>query len=137
LERLNPQYVRFRRLKAGPGRTAEYRSTTLQAIEELDASGDIVWRNDRYGAIYAVDRPTLLAQLADAIPIVQLGQVDAITALIRATPGARWYVVELTCAREQAARRVAERGDVDRDERMSAWDDTEPAPRAAITIDTT
>ena len=42
--------------------------TTVNEIDSLVASGDIVWRNDRYGATYALDRKELQVLLAGQCP---------------------------------------------------------------------
>ena len=110
--------------------------TSVEAIDALDARGDIVWRNDRYGSTYAVDRPGLLEQLTDSLPVVQVGQPEAIAAIEEATPGIRWFVIALHCSRDLAARRIQERGEEDLEERLSAWDETESLAWADAIVDT-
>src|SRR5258705_9469399 len=136
LEQLDRRYVAFRRLKTGQGRRCGYRMTSGETIDALDARGDIIWRNDQYGSTYAVDRPGLLAQLADSLPVVQLGQPEAIAAIEEATPGTQWFVIALHCSRDVAARRIKERGDQDLDERLSVWDGTESLAWADAIVDT-
>ncbi|MDO3687683.1 hypothetical protein [Micromonospora sp. C28ISP2-4] len=70
----------FRRLKAGPGRTAGYRMTTADKLKELRSRGEVAWENDRYGARYIVDRPALRRDLTDYVPVVHLGQTEAVDA---------------------------------------------------------
>jgi guanylate kinase len=102
LHRLDHRYSLFRRLKVGAGKTAGYRMTTDAALRELRKSGDLIWENSRYGAVYAVDRPALLGHLAAGSPVLHLGQVEAIDAVIKATPDAHWTVVYVWCPREIA-----------------------------------
>ncbi|MEV4758943.1 kinase [Micromonospora sp. NPDC049559] len=137
LHALNGRYELFPRLKAGPGRTAGYRMTTPDALNELRDRGEIVWENHRYGATYAVDRPELVARLARQIPVLHLGQVEAINAVIQATPEARWTVAFLWCPRETAEIRIKERGTGDTAERLKAWDETKHiTAEADLTINT-
>ncbi|WP_344833570.1 hypothetical protein [Actinocorallia longicatena] len=109
---------------------------TEQEIEQLRASGGIVWENGRYGAVYVVDRPALRESLDDGFPVVHLGQVEAVRAVVEAVPGAAWLVVSLWCPRDVAAARVVGRGSTDLDARLRAWDETEPLPDADLTINT-
>jgi guanylate kinase len=105
----DPRCELFPRLKAGPGKADTYRLTTREHIASLRADGRIAWENTRYDALYAVDTPELIERLARGIPILHLGQVPAIDAIRRATPGALWLVVALWCARDLAERRLMER----------------------------
>lgn len=134
--RRSSAYVPFRRLKAGTGRTAEYRMTTLAEIDALDARGEILWRNDRYSSTYAIDRSELLSQIAKAVPVVHLGQPEAVSALVAATPEVRWYVIALHCPYEVAVQRMRNRGDADLEARKAAWLETPPLSQADLTIDT-
>lgn len=136
LHELDPSYVLFRRLKAGPGRTGGYRITTPEHIKELRDRGDIVWENHRYHATYVIDRPSLVERLHDHVPILHLGQLEAIDAVIRATPAARWLAVYLWCPRDIAAVRIAARRTRDDTDRLHAWDQTTPLPDAHLTINT-
>ena len=70
LGKLDKRYVLFPRLKAGAGKTAGYRLTTESTVDILRAKNEIVWENRRYGAIYVVDQPSLLQQLADHVPVL-------------------------------------------------------------------
>ncbi|HYZ09566.1 MAG TPA: kinase [Pseudonocardiaceae bacterium] len=136
LHKLDARYVLFPRLKVGGGRTAGYRITSDATLRTLRAHGDIIWENHRYGATYVIDRPTLLAQLNDHIPVVHLGQHTAIGAVVRATPAARWLIVSVWCPRHVAKERLSARGTNDTATRLCAWDDTPPLPDTDVTIDT-
>ena len=136
LRGLDPRYVLFPRLKAGTGRTTGYRMTTESVVNTLRAEGEIVWENRRYGATYVVDRSLLLKQLADHIPVLHLGQVEGINAVVSATPGARWLVVYVWCPRDVAANRMLARGTENVNARLRAWDETKPIHQAHLTINT-
>lgn len=136
LSDLDPAYRLFRRLKAGPGRTGGYRMTTAEHVDQLRAAGHVVWENHRYGAVYVVDRPTLEADLAGHVPVLHLGQVEAVQAVKSSVPQAHWLTVHLCCARQVAAERITARATGDTDARLQAWDETPPLPDAGLTIDT-
>ena len=137
LGKLDARYCLFPRLKAGPGRTAEYRLTSLDHINSLRTHGDAVWVNERYGAVYAVDRP-YIRELVDAgrVPVLHAGQRQAVDAIVAALPDARVTRVSLTCPRIVAERRISDRGMGDAAERLAAYDATESFPDADLTIDT-
>ena len=125
LTRLRPDYRLAQRLKAGPGRTTGYRLTTVEEIDALTAAGHVLWRNNRYGATYATDRPHLDALLqAGLVPVLHLGQPAAIDAIVAAAPDITWTVVELWCPREVAAARIADRETGDTSTRLAAYDQT-------------
>lgn len=134
--RRSRRYVPFQRLKAGTGRASEYRMTTLAEIDQLDALGQILWRNHRYGSTYAIDKATLVALAANAIPVVQLGQPEAVAALANATLDIRWYVIALQCPYDVAVQRMRDRGDVDLDAREAAWRETQRIAEPDLTVDT-
>ncbi|MDN3357799.1 guanylate kinase [Actinomadura sp. DC4] len=136
LHRLDPRYGLFRRLKAGAGKTAGYRMTSRAALGELRESGALIWENSRYDAVYAVDRPALLDHLAAGYPVLHLGQVEAIDAVIKAMPDANWMVVYVWCPRDIAEKRLTARNPVDVEDRLKAWDQTVPIEGADLTIDT-
>ncbi|MFF0173184.1 phosphotransferase-like protein [Micromonospora profundi] len=136
LHQLHDQYQQFRRLKVGQGRTAGYRMSTDAELASLHASGGVVWENRRYGSVYVIDAPGLRQQLYRQIPVVHVGQVDAVDAVSTAFPDVRWTVVALTCPRDVAERRIVERQTGDSAERLRAWDETETIPTADLTIDT-
>ncbi|MEU6420226.1 AAA family ATPase [Streptomyces spiralis] len=123
LARLRPEFALFQRLKAGPGRTAGYRLTTAQHIEELAHAGEILYRNSRYDAEYAIDRGEVSALVdADRIPVIHMGQVDGVRA-VAAFP-INWVQVLLWCPEETTRRRCAGRGDKDLDARLKVWHET-------------
>jgi guanylate kinase len=136
LHELDGRYVLFPRLKVGAGKTAGYRMTNTAAVEALRVSGEVIWENRRYDAIYVIDRPTLLARLRDHIPVLHLGQPDAIVAVVTATPDASWLVAALWCPRPVAEQRLRTRGTGDLDDRLRAWDETPPPPQSVPTINT-
>lgn len=136
LQRLDPHYSLFRRLKVGGGRTAGYRISDAAHIADLRARGEVIWENARYGALYAVDRPGLLDALAHGVPVIHLGQVPAVTAVKSSIAGTRWLVVALRCSRKTAQERIRARGTGDDIDRMQAWDETEPLQCADVVIDT-
>jgi len=135
LAAIDPAYQLFARLKAGRGRTSGYRMTTPDHLDALEAAGGIIWRNQRYGATYVIDRPGLDQALTVGIPVLHMGQPDGIHAVTDATPSARWLVVYLWCPRDIAAHRIAERATGDTADRLTAWDQT-PRVDADLTIDT-
>lgn len=133
LTALDPTYQHFYRLKAGTGRTSGYRLTSAESIETLRARGDVLWENSQYGALYVVDRPALCANLFYCVPVVHVGQLDAVTAISSAVPDAHWAVVHLWCPRPIAEQRLAARGDgVDVSERLRVWDATPPLTGASV-----
>lgn len=121
---LNPVYGAFTRLKVGSGRTRGYRMGSADQLAELEAHRDVIYRNDRYGNIYIVDRPGLVQAMEnEQIPIVHLGQVAGLEAVLEGFP-ASWASVLLWCSRESTALRSEGRGDNDTEARLAAWDAT-------------
>jgi guanylate kinase len=120
----DPRLAAFARLKIGEGRSQGYRMGTPEQLCQLEAAGDIVYRNDRYNSVYLVDRPGLDTAFADGgTPIVHLGQIAGITALLTGYPAA-WLTVRLDCPREVTKQRSTGRGDTDTPARLAAWDAT-------------
>ncbi|MET9077876.1 guanylate kinase [Streptomyces sp. NPDC004232] len=142
LAELSPRYVQFARLKVGTGKSAGYRMGTAEQLRALEASGGVVYVNARYGNTYVLDRPGLDAVFAAGVPVVHLGQVDGIRALVDGY-AATWAIVLLWCPREATAERSVGRGDSDTAARLAAWDatreDLNAHPGAAwdLTVDTT
>jgi guanylate kinase len=142
LTELNAKYAQFARLKVGTGKAAGYRMGTAEQLHQLEAAGDVVYANARYGNTYAIDRPGVDAAFAAGVPVVHLGQVNGIRALVNGYP-ADWSVVLLWCPREVTGQRSAGRGDSDTEARLSAWDatredlETHPGTAWDLTVDTT
>lgn len=139
---MSSKYAQFARLKVGTGKSAYYRMGTAEHLRELEAAGDVVYANSRYGNTYVLDRPGLDVAFAAGVPVVHLGQVDGIRALVDGYP-ANWTVVLLWCPREVTAQRSAGRGDTDTTARLAAWDatredlDAHPDLAWDLTADTT
>ncbi|MEU0166811.1 guanylate kinase [Streptomyces iakyrus] len=125
LTELDARYVPFTRLKIGNGKTKGYRMGTPEQLAHLEARGDVIYRNDRYGNIYVVDRPGLeQAMEGGRTPIVHLGQMVGMEQVTTLFP-ARWIRVLLWCSKETTALRSPQRGDTDTAARLSAWDATQ------------
>jgi guanylate kinase len=125
LSELDTRYVPFTRLKIGNGKTKGYRMGTPEQLANLEAHGDVIYRNDRYGNIYVVDRPGLdRAMEGGRTPVVHLGQMVGMeqVANLFAAP---WVRVLLWCSKETTARRSQQRGDPDTAARLAAWDATQ------------
>jgi guanylate kinase len=139
---LHSRYGQFARLKVGSGKSTGYRIGTTEHLRELEAAGDVVYANSRYGNTYVVDAPGLDDAFAAGVPVVHLGQVDGIWALLEGY-AADWSVVLLWCPREVTAKRSAGRGDGDTTARLAAWDatrkdlDAHPGMVWDLTVDTT
>ncbi|MEU1516270.1 guanylate kinase [Streptomyces sp. NPDC005811] len=123
LTRLNCRYALFERLKVGSGKRVGYRMGTAEQLLALESAGDVVYANRRYGNTYAIDRPGLDSVFEAGVPVVHLGQVDGIRALVDGY-AAGWSVVLLWCPREETVRRSAGRGDRDTSARLAAWEAT-------------
>ncbi|CUW33333.1 phosphotransferase-like protein [Streptomyces reticuli] len=142
LNQLDPRYAQFARLKVGSGKSSGYRMSTAEQLHLLEAAGDVIYANTRYGNTYVIDRPGLDAAFEAGVPVIHLGQVDGIRALVDGYP-AHWDVVLLWCSREETARRSEDRGDPDTAARLAAWDatrkdlDVHAAMAWDLTVDTT
>ncbi|MFD6186799.1 guanylate kinase [Streptomyces goshikiensis] len=142
LTELHSKYAQFTRLKVGTGKAAGYRMGTVEQLHELEAAGDVIYANSRYGNTYVIDRPGVDTAVAAGVPVVHLGQVDGIRALVDGYP-ADWSVVLLWCPREVTEHRSAGRGDSDTAARLVAWDatredlDAHPGLAWDLTVDTT
>lgn len=126
LRQLDPAYIQFPRIKAGPGRTTGYRMTTPADIQRLRERGEVIWENSRYESVYVVDRPELLRLLGDQVPVVHLGQLEAVGAITKAVPDASWLTVYVHAPRDVAAARIAARRTGDDASRLRAW--ARPSP---------
>lgn len=123
LAELDDRYAQFHRLKVGSGKTAGYRVGTIEQLAEMRATGDVIYENSRYGNVYVVDRPGLDAAFAAGVPVVHLGQITGIHAVVNGYD-ADWTTVLLWCPREVTAARSVSRGDADTEARLAAWDAT-------------
>ncbi|MFI7191550.1 hypothetical protein ACIBQ0_17590 [Nocardia nova] len=137
LSSLDGKFHHYRRMKVGTGRTAGYRMASAPEYERLAASGEVIYSNSRYGSTYIIDRPELAKILATGeVPVLHVGQPEAVDALLAAAPAVRWIVVELWCPREIAAERAAARGTGDTAARLEAWDATPRLTNPDVRIDT-
>ncbi|MCL7430149.1 guanylate kinase [Streptomyces sp. YS415] len=142
LAELSPRYAQFARLKVGTGKSAGYRMGTAEQLRELDAAGSVIYANSRYGNTYVIDAPGLDAAFEAGVPVVHLGQIDGIRAVVDGYP-ADWSLVLLWCPREITEQRSAGRGDSDTTARLAAWDatredlDAHPGMVWDLTVDTT
>lgn len=135
LTRLDPRIRLFERVKAGVGRSEGYRMATPNAVDQLRDKGDIIYENHRYGSTYVIDHPGLLAALSASIPVIHLGQPEAVPAVTEAIP-ADWLVVDLHCPQGAAEDRLHHRGSTDITERLTAWAQTPHLDSPDLTIDT-
>lgn len=123
LTRLRPEFTLFQRLKAGPGRTEGYRLTTAEDIESLAQAGELLYRNSRYDAEYAIDRGEISALVeAGRTPVVHMGQVAGAHAVAAFPLG--WVRVLLWCPEGITRQRCVRRGDKDLDARLKVWHET-------------
>jgi guanylate kinase len=137
LESRNHRFRLFPRLKCGEGRRSEYRMASREDLERLRAGGEVVWENERYGAVYVIDRGHIERMFAGGlIPVLHAGQPEVVDALAKAFPNAGLTSVNLTCPRPVAAARIAERATGDTAERLAAYDATPALAGATLTIDT-
>ncbi|MEU1568621.1 guanylate kinase [Streptomyces mirabilis] len=123
LAQLDDGYEQFARLKVGSGKSSGYRMGTAEQLLELEAAGDVVYANARYGNRYVIDRPGLDAAFAAGVPVVHLGQVAGVRTLVDCYT-ADWVTVLLWCPKEVTAQRSAGRGDSDTAARLAAWEAT-------------
>ncbi|MGY0025124.1 guanylate kinase [Streptomyces sp. YJ-C3] len=123
LSNLRADFTLFQRLKAGPGRTTGYRLTTPEHIEELAQAGEVLYRNSRYDAEYAIDRGQVSTLVASGhIPVLHMGQV--VGALAVATFPINWVRVLLWCPEDVTRQRCQGRGDKDLETRLKVWHET-------------
>jgi guanylate kinase len=135
LTTMNQSYQLFRRMKVGAGRTDGYRMTTLSGVERLRSMGGMIWETHRYDALYIIDRMTLVEMLTTCIPVIHLGEAEAVRAVTRSVE-TQWVTAWLWCPRGIAAKRISARGTGDTAARMHVWDETGALPEAHIVINT-
>lgn len=123
LSKADKRYAHFTRLKVGSGKTDGYRMGTREQLQELEDSAGVVYRNERYGNAYVIDRPGLAAAFSAGIPIVHLGQVVGVQKLLSGYP-ADWLTVLLWCPKSVTEQRSLGRGDSDTAKRISVWEET-------------
>ncbi|MFH8558932.1 guanylate kinase [Streptomyces celluloflavus] len=133
LAKADRRYAQFTRLKVGSGKSDGYRMGTPEQIQNLEAAGDVVYRNERYGNTYVIDRPGLADAFTGGVPIVHLGQVAGIQELLVGF-SANWLTVLLWCPRSVTEARSQGRGDVDTAKRLTVWEETK-ADLAAHSFD--
>jgi guanylate kinase len=137
MQDIDARFTLFPRLKAGSGRKDEYRLTTSEYIADLQANGEVVWTNERYGSIYAIDRPHLDDMISRGlIPVLHAGQRAAVEAIAAAIPDTQVTTVSLTVPRDVGQQRIADRATGDAFDRFTAFDATEEYDDADLVIDT-
>ncbi|MFF8939212.1 guanylate kinase [Streptomyces paradoxus] len=142
LSALDSKYAQFARLKVGSGKSSGYRMGTAEQLHALETTGGVVYANSRYGNTYLIDKPGLDAAFGAGVPVVHLGQVNGIQALVDGYP-ADWSLVLLWCPREVTEQRSVGRGDSDTAARLAAWDatredlDAHPGMVWDLAVDTT
>ncbi|MET7852939.1 guanylate kinase [Streptomyces avermitilis] len=141
LNKLDARYTLFARLKVGSGKSAGYRMGSAEQLAQLETAGDVVYVNTRYGNRYVIDRPSLNVAFVAGLPVVHLGQIDGVRALVDGYP-ANWTQVLLWCPQVVTAKRSEHRGDTDTADRLAAWDatredmDAHPEMVWDLTVDT-
>jgi guanylate kinase len=70
------------------------------------------------------------------IPVLHVGQLGAVDAIVAAVPNVQVTTVSLTCPRDLAMQRITERATGDTSDRIDAYDATEQFLDADLTIDT-
>lgn len=132
-------YRQFQRLKCGPGRTTGYRMISDADLRRIPRH-EVLYLNRLYDSTYVVDRSGLEAFWdAGSIPVIHLGQPEAVTLIKTRTPGVAWLVVDLHCPIRELARRITARETGDGEARIAVARATPrlTAPNVAIsTFDT-
>lgn len=113
----------FKRVKHGAGRTNGYRMTSAQELANMRERGEIVWENENYGATYAVNDRDLYRALQCSVPVLHVGQPEAVRATTNRFPNS-FFVVSLLCGRTETLRRLIARKDENLEARMAAYDTT-------------
>ncbi|MFF0312916.1 guanylate kinase [Streptosporangium sp. NPDC004379] len=124
LTRADPRFVLLPKLKVGTGRAQGYEFVTAERLAELRAAGRVLAETHRYGNVYAVDRQTIEdLTAAGAVPVTHMGNLTDLRHLVGREPDG-WLRVLLWVPREVTAQRSRDRGDVDTERRLAAWDET-------------
>lgn len=124
LAKIDRKYAQFTRLKIGSGKVDGYRMGTAEQLAQLEAAGGVVYRNERYGNVYVIDRPGLDDAFAAGVPVVHLGQVAGVQDLLAGYP-ADWVTVLLWCPQSVTEQRSLGRGDADTAKRIAVWKETQ------------
>lgn len=129
-------FVQYRRVKSGPGRSAGYRMVDAAQLAAARQNG-LLWENHRYGATYLVERRGLDAIWHQGrVPVVHVGQPEAVHAIVRGTSSARWMIIELYAPLAVLQSRISQRGTGDDDQRLTAVRQTPRLLDPDLTIDT-
>ncbi|MFJ6661595.1 guanylate kinase [Streptomyces sp. NPDC091377] len=138
LAKADRAFVQFTRLKIGSGKTNGYRMGALSDLTGLEAAGDVIYRNERYGNVYVIDRPGLDAAFAGGVPVVHLGQIVGVQDVLARYP-ADWLTVLMWCPKAVTEQRSQGRGDTDTAKRITVWEETQAdlAAHAAFRFDLT
>ncbi|MGW7687024.1 hypothetical protein ACWGID_40160 [Kribbella sp. NPDC054772] len=124
LPALDSRFVLHQRVKVGNGQSDGYRIVDLDEFVRAEEADEFIHTYSRYGALYGIDRASLVDVCTDtAVPIVHVGQLDALDAIRAATPNVSWTSVCLWCSRAEAALRLCNRADPDPMTRLQAWDE--------------
>jgi guanylate kinase len=123
LAQLDSRYRQFARLKVGSGKSIGYRMGSAEQLLALKTAGDVVYANSRYGNTYVIDRPGVDAAFTTGVPVVHLGQIDGIRALVDGY-AADWATALLWCPKNVTGLRSERRGDSDTTARLAAWEAT-------------
>ena len=116
------RFVLFDKLKVGGGRVAGYRMTSRAELSRMAACGLIIQSHERYGNIYAVDRPHLdELTRAGRIPVVHVGRRQNLVAL-RAALESRPVSILLWADRPIVEDRLRTRDPKDLEARLRAYD---------------
>src|SRR6266508_44830 len=81
LAQISARYQHFARLKVGGGKTSGYRIISPADLDALRAAGEVVWENHVYGSTYAIDSSGLSSALNSGIPVLHVGQAEAVSAV--------------------------------------------------------
>lgn len=94
-----------------------------QSRRGLAQAGEVLYRNSRYDAEYAIDRGEVSAFVdSERIPVLHMGQVAGARA-VAAYP-INWVRVLLWCPEDVTRQRCKGRGDKDVEARLKVWHET-------------